>query len=113
MNMVVTTLKEFGTGQVTLPKEWREKFETRHYLARETKYGLLIEPILLPDDEDYPVELTEYPDGARLHFPQGIPASVLAKQLRQANEELSKVSKKTSKKTKGKARKSDRKNRIK
>ena len=39
------TLKLFNTGQITLPKAWRDKFNTNHFLAKETKNGLLIEPI--------------------------------------------------------------------
>lgn len=39
------TLKMFNTGQVTLPKSWRDKWNTKHFIAKETKNGLLIEPI--------------------------------------------------------------------
>lgn len=39
------TLKSFNTGQVTLPKKWRDKFETRNFIATETEEGLLIKPI--------------------------------------------------------------------
>ena len=45
------TLKLFNTGQVTLPKAWREKFDTEHFLAKETKDGLLIKP-LAENEED-------------------------------------------------------------
>jgi len=30
------TLKSFNTGQITLPKKWREKFETKNFMAIET-----------------------------------------------------------------------------
>ncbi|MDP4008468.1 MAG: AbrB/MazE/SpoVT family DNA-binding domain-containing protein [Candidatus Peregrinibacteria bacterium] len=39
------TLKLFNTGQVTLPKNWREKYDTKNFIAKETKDGLLIQPI--------------------------------------------------------------------
>ena len=45
------TLKLFNTGQITLPKLWREKFSTEHFLAKETKDGLLIKP-LVENEED-------------------------------------------------------------
>ncbi|MFC1798024.1 AbrB/MazE/SpoVT family DNA-binding domain-containing protein [Patescibacteria group bacterium] len=39
------TLKTFNTGQITLPKKWRDKFETKNFMATETEEGLLIKPI--------------------------------------------------------------------
>lgn len=42
---MIYTLKLFNTGQITLPKAWREKFNTKHFMAKETKEGLLIEPL--------------------------------------------------------------------
>lgn len=39
------TLKLFNTGQITIPKKWREKFNTKNFMAKETKDGLLIQPI--------------------------------------------------------------------
>ncbi len=41
---MITILKEFGRGQVTLPKKWRERFGTNVYIAKETSQGLLIVP---------------------------------------------------------------------
>ena len=41
---MITILKEFGRGQVTLPKKWRERFNTNVYVAKETSQGLLIVP---------------------------------------------------------------------
>ncbi|GEM_PF-606060 len=95
--MVVATLKEFGTGQVTLPKEWRDKFDTHHYLARETNQGLLLEPILY-DEEG--IEVVE--DSKGLHFPKGIPAGLLARQLEQAYAEIHQVPSKTAQRPSGK-----------
>lgn len=40
-------LSMFNTGQVTLPKVWREKYESKKFLAEETKDGfLLIKPLM-------------------------------------------------------------------
>ncbi len=41
---MVSILKEFGRGQVTLPKKWRDRFNTKVYIAKETSQGLLIIP---------------------------------------------------------------------
>lgn len=43
------TLKLFNTGQITLPKSWRNKFDTNLYLAEETDNWLLIKPIIKDD----------------------------------------------------------------
>ena len=42
---MIYTLSMFNTGQITLPKKWREKFKTTKFMAEETKDGLLIKPI--------------------------------------------------------------------
>lgn len=49
---MITILKEFGRGQVTLPKKWRERFNTNVYVAKETSQGLLIVPFT---DDSLPV----------------------------------------------------------
>ena len=67
------TLKLFNTGQVTLPKAWREKFNTKHFLAKETKQGLLIEPITETCEPVY----YEHNGSFGLVFPQGIDPQVL------------------------------------
>ena len=40
------TLKLFNTGQITLPKKWREQFDTQNFIAEEKENWLLIKPIL-------------------------------------------------------------------
>lgn len=35
----------FNTGQITLPKKWREKHKADKFIAEETAEGLLIKPI--------------------------------------------------------------------
>ena len=83
---MITTLKLFGTGQITLPKVWREKFNTEHFIAQETSQGLLIKPL---------VDVFYYEDGDDyfgLSFPLGIDAKELARNLEKANEEIRKNS---------------------
>lgn len=41
---MISLLKEFGRGQVTLPKKWRDRFASKVYIAKETSLGLLIMP---------------------------------------------------------------------
>ncbi|MCF2221046.1 AbrB/MazE/SpoVT family DNA-binding domain-containing protein [Chryseobacterium sp. PS-8] len=40
------SLKMFNTGQITLPKAWRSKYNTQNFIARETSEGLLITPLV-------------------------------------------------------------------
>lgn len=40
-----TILKVFGTGQVTLPKKWRNKFRTKHFKALMDGKKIILEPI--------------------------------------------------------------------
>lgn len=40
------TLKLFNTWQVTLPKRWRDKYNTKSFMAEETENWLLIKPII-------------------------------------------------------------------
>ena len=44
-------LKMFGTGQITLPKNWRKQFNTDRFLARTDGNRLVIEPLDLDDPE--------------------------------------------------------------
>ena len=79
---MITTLKTFGTGQVTLPKAWRDKFKTDHFIAQDTPQGLLIKPL---------VDAFYYEDGDDyfgLSFPLGMNAKELARNLEKANGEI-------------------------
>jgi bifunctional DNA-binding transcriptional regulator/antitoxin component of YhaV-PrlF toxin-antitoxin module len=42
---MIHTLSMFNTGQITLPKKWRDKQGTNKFIAEETDEGLLIKPI--------------------------------------------------------------------
>lgn len=39
------TLKMFGTGQITVPKIWRDEFATTHFQAQRIKQGVLLRPV--------------------------------------------------------------------
>jgi len=39
-------LSMFNTGQITLPKKWRIRFDTTKFMAEETHDGLLIKPLV-------------------------------------------------------------------
>ena len=79
---MISTLKVFGTGQITIPKAWREKYKTDHYIAQETPTGLLLKPL---------VEELFYEDGDEhfgINFPLGIDAKELAEKLKEANGKI-------------------------
>ena len=42
---MIYTLSMFNTGQITLPKKWRDKYKTKKFVAEETAEGLLIKPV--------------------------------------------------------------------
>ncbi len=65
--MASYTLKKFNTGQITLPKRWRDKYDTSNFIGKETKDGLLIKPIL----EGKEVVFYENDDEKGLVFPKG------------------------------------------
>lgn len=75
-------LKLFGTGQITLPKSWRDKQATKNFIATETPQGLLIKPLT-------EVQYYQYDDSHfGLHFPLGISADQLAEELTKANGQI-------------------------
>lgn len=92
--MIDETLTLWENGAVTLPKEWRERYDTKHFIAREDARGyLVIMPIV-------DVEYYEHPDGTcGLRFPTGIEAGELIKLWERAEENLKEEERK---KTKGK-----------
>ncbi|MFH0770551.1 MAG: AbrB/MazE/SpoVT family DNA-binding domain-containing protein [Candidatus Peregrinibacteria bacterium] len=65
--MINGTLTLWGNGAVTLPKEWREKYGTKHFFAREDAQGYLV---IMPIVE---VEYYESsPKDFGLRFPMGM-----------------------------------------
>jgi len=95
--MISETLSLWGNGAVTLPKEWRERYDTRHFIAKENEKGyLVIMPIL-------DVEYYEEADGSfGLRFPTGIEAGELIKLWKQGMKEIEKKEKKTRSKSRKK-----------
>lgn len=83
--MISTTLCMWGNGAVTLPKKWRDRFQTKNFLAEEDASGnLTIKPV-----ED--IVYYERKDGSYgLHFPRGIEAGKLANMLRTTTEKFEK-----------------------
>ncbi len=58
---MISILKEFGRGQITLPKKWRERFNTNVYIAKYTSQGLLIVPL---EDESIKIDEAKLKDEA-------------------------------------------------
>lgn len=80
MNSVPLTL--WGQGAVTLPKAWRDQFDTKHFMAVVTPDGLLIKPIVF----------TEYYEKSPTHvgvrFPMGIGVGELYERVKKINAKL-------------------------
>jgi hypothetical protein len=88
--MISSTVDLRPNGAITLPKEWRDQFPTKHFLMVETADGLLIKPIV-------DIQYYEEADGTvGLRFPTGIEAGALAGMLEQASKKLSDTDKQTS-----------------
>jgi len=68
--MISETLSLWANGAVTLPKQWRERYNTKHFIAKENKHGNL---------EIIPIVDAEYWEDDKgnfgLRFPHGIEAS--------------------------------------
>ena len=84
--MTTFTLKLFNTGQITLPKAWRKKFKTKNFLAKETKEGLLIKPII--DDDG--VVYYEDKDGFGIYSAEGIDPDRIIKAIKKIHGEKKK-----------------------
>lgn len=74
--MSIYPLKLFNTGQVTLPKEWRDRFDTKNFLAEDTDEGLLIKPLKSMGKGKKAIYY-ETDKEFGLHFPNGIDPQVL------------------------------------
>lgn len=74
------TLTMFNTGQVTLPKNWRDRFETKHFLAEEKEEGLLIKPIQNTEDD---VVYYENKDGFGIYSKKGLPVEKIINAIKE------------------------------
>lgn len=82
--MISQTLSLWDNGAVTLPKKWRDRYPTKHFIAEEQQNGTLnIRPIL-----DF--EYWEKKDGSfGLHIPNGgMPMEQFAALFKEAHERL-------------------------
>ena len=82
--MISTTLSLWGKGAVTLPKKWRDRFQTKNFLAEEDAGGnLVIKPL---EDVIY------YEKNGRigLHFPRGMDGHEFLARLKKAEKSLRK-----------------------
>lgn len=76
--MNIFTLKLFNTGQVTLPKSWRNKFKTKVFIAKETKDGLLIQPLI-----DKKLVYFENKDSFGLYCEEGLPVDKIVNKIKE------------------------------
>jgi len=88
--MIDETLTLWENGAITLPKAWRKRHDTRHFLARENEQGyLVIMPIVT-------VEFYQKDGAAGLHFPMGIEAGELLQLWDKAGKKIGAGKKKRS-----------------
>ena len=76
------TLKLFNTGQVTLPKKWRERYNTKLFLAEETSEGLLIRPVEASKDETV---YYEDKDGFGLYCEKGLDVDLIIQEIKKVH----------------------------
>lgn len=107
--MDLTILKMFGTGQITIPKEWREKFKTNSFFAILRKNSIVIKPVPeIPEmtKEEWEAEENEGHwttvfSAVRDNKGKGIPLDALMKVIKKTfKEEYGKSNNKISKKKK-------------
>lgn len=91
--MISESLNLWSNGAVTLPKEWRDRYKTKHFLARENDRGYLeIIPIL-------DIEYYETPDGScGLRFPMGMDMEEFVERFERTDKRVRKEERKTSRK---------------
>ncbi len=65
-------------GSITIPKEWRDQYATKHFIASVTAKGILLEPIVQ-------AQYWEKNDGSfGVHFPRGIAIEDLQSAIRKS-----------------------------
>ncbi len=77
-------LKSFNTGQITLPKKWRDKAGTNHFIAEERPDGLLVRPVKINTDES---TFYENEEGFGVYFPSGMDPQILISQIKSLKNE--------------------------
>ena len=77
------TLKMFNSGQITLPKKWRSKYKTKHFMAKVKGDTLVIEPVRKDETVYYELE-----DGSfGLYCESGLDVDAIQKEIRRLNKE--------------------------
>lgn len=81
------TLSLFNSGQITLPKKFRDKFRTNKYVGVEKDGGIFIKPLFVKqcdienywDDQNVNFETDD--SNWKVQFKNGIPAKNLEQEL--------------------------------
>ena len=76
------TLSMFNTGQITLPKKWRDKQGATKFIAEETDDGLLIKPFKKDDAVYY-----ENKNGFGLYCESGLDIDKMISAIDKINQE--------------------------
>ena len=87
--MKSTILKQFGSGQITIPKKWREELKAPYFKATRRGHDIVLTPLETDNPNDpYPALFHEDKNGCSLTFPKGIPAGEFLKRLKKADKIL-------------------------
>lgn len=70
----------FNTGQITLPKKWREKWDVTKFIAEETEEGLLIKPLKKDETVYY-----EDKNGLGIYCEEGLDTNKIVKTIEKLN----------------------------
>lgn len=76
---MIYTLKLFNTGQITLPKAWRNRVKSEHFVAEETDEGLLIKPLKEKKDDTVYYEDKQ---GFGIYSEKGLPVDKIIKAIK-------------------------------
>jgi len=80
IKFMIYTLKLFNTGQITLPKAWRNRVKSEHFVAEETDEGLLIKPLKEKEDDTVYYEDKQ---GFGIYSEKGLPVDKIIKAIKE------------------------------
>lgn len=81
--MTTKLTKSTTKGQITLPKEWRDHFDTDNFLLMIDERKIIIKPILLDELEDEEIIF----DADRDNNGKGVPMEEMIKMLKKIRNE--------------------------